>query len=116
VRPLGGGLWIREYGFSDIAILNAQLQSLVSLADYADRSRDPDARRVVGSLDAATRALLPRFDTGCWSLYSLGGSPASLHYHRYHVQLLGQLAKRDAFWRETRDRWAGYLRSGSTSC
>jgi hypothetical protein len=108
VRPLAGGLWIREYGFSDIAILNAQLQSLVSLTSFAAIANTSGARRAVTQLDQATRALLGEFDTGCWSLYSLGGARASPHYHEYHVQLLRRLAanRSHAIWRETVGRWS----------
>src|SRR5437868_4550730 len=38
--------------------------------------------------------MLPRFDTGYWSLYSLGGPEAPLDYHQYVVRLLGILSKR----------------------
>jgi hypothetical protein len=116
---LGGGLWIREYGFSDMAILNAHLQSLVSLYEYARISGDPRAAATVARMDSAAHSLLPQFDTGCWSLYSLGGSPASLGYHTYHVALLGQLTAEtgDPLWKETEDRWKGYLASGGpTAC
>jgi hypothetical protein len=116
---LGGGLWIREYGFSDMAVLNAHLQSLVSLGEYVRISGDPAATATLGRMNTAARTLLPQFDTGCWSLYSLGGSPASLHYHTYHVELLHQLATAtgDPFWKQTEDRWRGYLTSGGpTAC
>ncbi len=115
----GGGLWIREYGYSDMAVLNAQLQSLVSLYDYVKTSGDSLARADVAKMSSATSTLLPQLDTGCWSRYSLGGSPASLHYHTYHVSLLNQLAERtgNPLWSTTAARWDGYLRSGGpTSC
>jgi hypothetical protein len=107
---LGGGLWVREYGFSDSPILNAQLQSLVSLRSYVELTNDADARELVAKLETASRNLLHRFDTGCWSLYALGGSPASLDYHTYHISLLKQLAKGEpGLWSETAGRWEGYL-------
>jgi hypothetical protein len=58
--------------------------------------------------------LLPEFDTGCWSRYSLGGSPASMHYHTYHVSLLEQLGSRtgEAVWSERATRWDGFLTAG----
>ncbi|MGH3029503.1 MAG: D-glucuronyl C5-epimerase family protein, partial [Gaiellaceae bacterium] len=114
LRPLAGGLWIREYGFAETAILNAQLQSIVSLSEYVDLSGDEDARAVVARMTAAARALLPRFDTGCWSRYSLDGALASTSYHTYHVSLLRQLARRtgDAVWSETTARWNRYAHAG----
>ena len=109
-----GMLWIREYSFSDMAILNAHLQSLISLREYESISHDPQTAATIARLDASAQALLPEFDTGCWSRYSLGGSPASLHYHSYHVSLLEQLAEQsgEALWRDTAARWQGYLDAG----
>jgi D-glucuronyl C5-epimerase C-terminus/Putative peptidoglycan binding domain len=112
---LGGGVWVREYGYTDMAILNAQLQSLVSLYDYVRITGDEAARATTEKMALATKALLPQFDTGCWSRYSLGGSPASVHYHTYHVSLLKQLADvtGDSVWATTASRWQGYLQAGA---
>ena len=112
MMPLGGGLWIREYGFTDTAILNAQLQSLISLESYAKVVKQAAARRVATQVYVATQALLPRFDLGCWSRYSLGGAVAALHYHRYHVELLRRLMTthaEDPIWRTTYLDWKGCL-------
>ncbi len=108
---LGGGVWIREYGYSDMPILNAQLQSLLSLMDYVRISGDKAAMAYVAKQAAASKTLLASFDTGCWSRYSLNGSPASLDYHKYHVRLLQKLAKTtgEAIWPQTASRWEGYL-------
>ena len=113
-QTLGGGTWVKEYSYSDMAVLNAQLQSIVSLAEYARITEDAEAQRYVESLSTAARTLLPEFDTGCWSRYSLGGSPASDSYHRYHVNLLQRLSQIEghAVWAETGARWKGYLSSG----
>jgi peptidoglycan hydrolase-like protein with peptidoglycan-binding domain len=113
-RPLGGGIWVREYGFSDMAVLNAQLQSILSLSDYVEITGDEDARAFVAEMSAAAQALLPQFDTGCWSRYSYEGNPATPSYHAYHVQLLKKLAasKGDAIWRDTQARWAAYQSRG----
>jgi hypothetical protein len=107
-RPLGGGMWIREYGFSDIAILNAQLQSLISLSRYADVAGDAEAQAFAAEMDTATRNLLPSFNHGaCWSLYSLDGNPAPEPYQRYHISLLKLLAESTgaAIWADTARRW-----------
>jgi peptidoglycan hydrolase-like protein with peptidoglycan-binding domain len=112
---LGGGVWVREYGYTDMAILNAQLQSLVSLYEFVKITGDETARATTDRMALATRTLLPQFDTGCWSRYSLGGSPASVHYHTYHVSLLKQLADvtGDPVWGTTASRWQGYLQAGA---
>jgi hypothetical protein len=106
-------VWIREYSFSELPILNAQLQTIVSLADYAQVSGDSGARDVVVQLEAAARSLLSRFDMGCWSRYSLGGRPATPAYHAYHIRLLRRLTAltHDRVWAATADRWQRGLTS-----
>ena len=118
LRPLGGGAWILEYGFSDMAVLNAQLQSLVSLDGFGELTDDPEVHRTIARLDVASRALLLRFDTGCWSRYSLGGGEADLHYHAYHVELLRRLAatRPHPIWKRTADRWSRFLRNRLRPC
>jgi D-glucuronyl C5-epimerase-like protein len=118
LRPLGGGSWIVEYSFNDMAVLNAQLQSLLSLDSYGELTEAPDVHRTIARLDVAARTLLPRFDTGCWSRYSLGGNDADLHYHSYHVELLGRLAttRPHAIWRRTHDRWSRLLEHRALPC
>ena len=109
---LAGGKWVKEYGFVETPILNAQLQTLLSVRHYAEITGDDDARAFAEELAIASRALLPRFDTGCWSLYSLAGSPASAHYHAYHVELLQALGKTDPVFEDFGNRWERYLEAG----
>jgi hypothetical protein len=93
-RPVQTGPWIRLYAFNDATVLNAQLQTIVSLQDYATQTGDQAAANLASQLQGATVGLLPRFDTGAWSLYSLGGAEAPLDYHKFVVRLLNTLAKR----------------------
>jgi hypothetical protein len=93
-RSVQTGPWIRLYAFNDETVLNAQLQTIVSLQDYATQTGDQAAADLVSRLQAAAVGLLPKFDTGYWSLYSLGGTEAPLDYHKYVVRLLGILTKR----------------------
>jgi D-glucuronyl C5-epimerase C-terminus len=95
-RSVPAGPWIRLYAFNNDTVLNAQLQTIVSLQDYATQTKDPAAAALASQLQAAAVAMLPRFDTGYWSLYSLGGGEAPLDYHKYVVRLLTMLAKRTA--------------------
>jgi D-glucuronyl C5-epimerase-like protein len=95
-RSAPTGPWIRLYAFNDETVLNAQLQTIVSLQDYSTATNDQAAASLASQLQAATIGLLPRFDTGYWSLYSLGGAEAPLDYHKYVVRLLTMLAKRTA--------------------
>jgi hypothetical protein len=111
LMPLAGGSWIREYGFTHEVILNAQLQSIISLESYAAIAKSGNARRVARDLIVAARRVLPAFDMGCWSRYELGGGAASLRYQLYHVKLLRQLAETHAapIWRNTYIRWSHCL-------
>jgi hypothetical protein len=93
-RRVATGSWIRLYAFSDLTVLNAQLQTISSLQDYATEAGDAGATVLANQLQSAAIGLLPRFDTGAWSLYALGGAEAPLEYHRYVVRLLTTLAKR----------------------
>ncbi|HXV33904.1 MAG TPA: D-glucuronyl C5-epimerase family protein [Gaiellaceae bacterium] len=110
----GGGPWVQEYSFSDLAVLNAHLQSILSLLDYVELTGDEKARAYAAELDRTARSALPSLDTGCWSLYSLGGRPATVAYHSYHVDLLDRLAARTGsdVYRDTGARWRGYLEAG----
>lgn len=107
-----GHEWVRLYSFSGLAVLNAQLQTALSVRDYAALAMDADAADVGGRLEASTVALLPAFDTGAWSLYAFRGSEASLGYHTYVVSLLKRLAQRavDPVWRATAERYDSYTK------
>jgi D-glucuronyl C5-epimerase C-terminus len=110
VRPLPEGLFIRLYSFSDLAVLNAHLQAVVSLEDYALTLEDPEGQDVAGQLRASAAALLPKFDTGAWSLYALGANESTLDYHRYVISLLKRIGARnkDPFWTDYGNRFAAY--------
>ena len=110
VMQLSPGPWIRLYGFDREIVLNAQLQSVVSLMQYADDTGNLEAGALAQRLDAAARALLPRFDTGDWSLYELGGAYATKEYQLFVTQLLAKLAERtqDSFWADAAQRFHGY--------
>lgn len=109
-----GGLWIREYGYTEQVILNAQLQSVLALESYASIAQTPASQRLAASLERASRMLLPRFDLGCWGRYELGGVAADAHYETYHVELLRRLAAtHDApVYRDTYARWSRCISTG----
>jgi hypothetical protein len=102
--------WIALYSFDRAPVLNAQLQATLSLGDYAELTGDADAGAFVARLTTSAQTLLPSFDTGYWSLYSLRGGDSPLHYHDYVIALLRRLAARtgDGSWRETADRFLAY--------
>jgi hypothetical protein len=110
VRALPEGPWIKLYSFDPAPVLNAQLQSAISIDDYAQISGNTGAAGLAAQLTAAAEALLPRFDTGYWSLYSLNGKESPLGYHDYVVSLLKKLAGRtdDATWSDYASRFQSY--------
>lgn len=93
VISLPQGPWIRLYSFSGAVVLNAQLQALLSLRQYAALTDDVRAQELIDRLAQSSRLLLPRFDTGWWSRYELSGGQASIDYHRYVTSLLWKLAR-----------------------
>jgi hypothetical protein len=113
VQQLSAGPWIRLYSFDREVVLNAQLQAILSLQDYTQATNDPNAAALAQQMTAAAEALLPRFDTGYWSLYELGGTEASLEYQQYVTQLLIKLAQRnpqDPVWQDAAARFYAYVK------
>lgn len=107
---LPSGPWIRLYGFSGEVVLNAQLQTILSLLDYARSTQDEAAASLAQQLATTAQALLPRFDTGDWSRYNLGGGYAPRDYQKFVTDLLAKLAKQtqDPFWVATSQRFHSY--------
>lgn len=110
VRALPQGPWIKLYSFDSAPVLNAQLQSVISIGDYAQISGNTGAAGLAAQLQATAEALLPQFDTGFWSLYSLAGKEAPLSYHDYVVSLLTKLANRtgDTTWSDFATKFKSY--------
>ena len=111
VLHVSTGPWIRLYSFDSEIVLNAQLQAVLSLQDYAQLEGDASAQSLASALNASAKALLPRFDTGAWSLYSLSGPEAPFDYQRYVTLELRQLAARDPTWSAAAGRFVAYLRT-----
>ena len=107
---LSSGPWIRLYGFDREIVLNAQLQAILSLAEYGRTAGDAGAQALAQRMTAAGRGLLWRFDTGDWSRYELGGGYAKKDYQVFVTTLLGKLAKQtqDPFWQDAAVRFTNY--------
>jgi hypothetical protein len=85
-----------QYSFApQTDIINAFLQSLIGLYDYAQLSGSAQARELFAAGNAQAQAELPRFDTGAWSLYQ-PGMEDSLDYHTLVTGFLDQLCTRTA--------------------
>ena len=110
LTSVAAGPWIRLYSFTPLVVLNAQLQTVISLQTYATASGNTTAGALAARMQAAAAAMLPRFDTGYWSYYSLGGDPAPLSYEQYVTQLLHKLAPADPRFAAAAVRFTTYLK------
>jgi D-glucuronyl C5-epimerase C-terminus len=92
--PTALGARYVQYTFApNTVILNAFLQSLIGLYDYAHVSGDPLATQLFAAGNAEAQAEVPQFDTGAWSLYQPGVED-TLSYHELVTGFLQQLCTR----------------------
>jgi hypothetical protein len=110
LRTTSFGPWVRLYSFSSLVVLNAQLQTAISLADYADGSGDDAAAALASRLRSAAAAGLGSFDTGFWTRYALPSEMSTLEYHLYVVSLLRRLAIDDPRFAPAATRFAAYTK------
>ena len=93
---IGTGLGARylQYSFAPgVDIINAFLQSLIGLYDYAQVSGDREAAALFAAGNREAQAELPHFDTGSWSLYQPGVLD-TLSYHELVTGFLEELCAR----------------------
>ncbi|HEU0018730.1 MAG TPA: D-glucuronyl C5-epimerase family protein [Thermoleophilaceae bacterium] len=84
VRTSGpfGGVHYLQYSFAPgLYIINAFLQSLIGLYDYAEITGDRAARKLFADGEPEARRELPANDTGDWSTYSYRGAESTREYH-----------------------------------
>jgi D-glucuronyl C5-epimerase C-terminus len=92
--PTALGARYVQYSFTPgTSIINAFLQSLIGLYDYAQVSHDPLAEQLFNAGNAEAEAEVPHFDTGAWSLYQPGVED-TLSYHELVTGFLQQLCQR----------------------
>jgi D-glucuronyl C5-epimerase C-terminus len=92
--PTPVGARYLQYTFSPRTdIINAFLQSLIGLYDYARLSGNAEGEQLFSAGNAQAQAELPRFDTGAWSLYQ-PGLEDDLSYHELVTGFLDQLCSR----------------------
>ena len=90
--PAGAMYAEYTYAPSD-KILNGFIQSLVGLYDYTSITKDPLGLALFEAGDAEARAIVPRYDTGAWSLYDQFGE-SDLNYHELLTEFLQHLCER----------------------
>lgn len=111
VRRDGGFHYLGYSGNKNMIILNMFLQSIDAIHDFALITNDRKGRYLYRQGIEAARVETPKFDTGSWSLYSLGGPRSDLHYHELTITFLSKVCKdtKDAVFCETRDKFQRYL-------
>jgi hypothetical protein len=77
----------------DLRVINAFLQSVIGLYDFAQSTGDPRAQALYESAEAEARVETPRYNTGAWSLYSLSRE-SDLGYHKLTRDFLTRLCDR----------------------
>ena len=77
----------------DLRVINAFLQSIIGLYDFAQLTGDPRAGALYSSGEAEARVETPRYNTGAWSLYSLSRE-SDLSYHKLVRDFLRRLCDR----------------------
>jgi hypothetical protein len=88
------GALYAQYSFAPRdRILNGFIQALVGLYDYTSISKDPLGLSLFQAGDDEARVLVPRYDTGAWSLYDQFGE-SSLGYHELLREFLQHLCER----------------------
>jgi hypothetical protein len=111
--PTPAGARYLQYSFApQTDIINAFLQSLIGLYDYAQESGDPGAEQLFRAGNAQAQAELPRFDTGAWSLYQ-PGIEDDLNYHELVTGFLQQLCSRTkaAIYCGTAQHFQAYMKT-----
>jgi hypothetical protein len=94
VRAVGGSHYLLYSYAPRMRVLNAFLQALIGLHDYAQITGDQRAHALFAAGDAAARREVPRYDTGSWSLYSRPGGPSTWDYHLLVRDFLKGLCER----------------------
>ena len=90
------GAFYLIYSFApDMRVLNAHLQAVIGLYDFAQLTGDPRALALFTAGETEARAIVPSYDTGKWSLYDQTHE-SDLSYHKLVTTFLGNLCKRTA--------------------
>ena len=114
VKGEGGGYHYAIYSFSPgLKVLNAFLQTITGIYDYAKTAKDSRAMALFRAGDRSARREVPRYDTGAWSLYSQGGAESNANYHNVVTDFLENLCTRTktSVYCQKADRFNAYKRA-----
>jgi hypothetical protein len=91
---LAAGDWFLLYSFDPgQLVLNADLDAVIALHELRVATGSPWVTALAHDALHSLEHYLPRFDTGSWSYYSLGGRLADLNYHVLNLELSQQLCQ-----------------------
>jgi hypothetical protein len=93
---LGHGMaWFALYSFAPrLRVLNAHLDAVAALFDFAQASGDPHTKAAYDAGLLAAHRRIRAFDTGAWSKYANPGALADLNYHVLNTTLADEVCKR----------------------
>lgn len=91
--PVGARYLLYSFAPGEI-VVNASVQTLVALHDYAQITQSAGAGRLYRAGDRQARLDVGAGNTGAWSLYQLGGSESDLSYHELLTGFLHNLCDR----------------------
>jgi D-glucuronyl C5-epimerase C-terminus len=90
-----GQVWFALYSFAPRQrVLNAHLQAVAALFDFAQASGDPHTKAAYDAGLHAVRRRIGGFDTGVWSKYANPGRLADLNYHVLNRDLARGVCRR----------------------
>jgi len=90
----GTGPFYLIYSFSTTQqVINAHLQAVIGLHDFWQITGDQVAQTLFQQGDTEAQAVLPRYDTGHWSLYDQS-TESDLSYHQLLITFLDNLCQR----------------------
>jgi hypothetical protein len=107
-----GAIWFEKFAHPDNQrpkVLNGHLFVIIGLYDIAERLGRDDVWELANQAMEAARLLMPRFDLGDWSAYSILGNRASRHYHKVVVTQLSILSARAAWVQVWHNKFQTYL-------
>lgn len=117
VPTSGGAVRYLQYTYAPRDfILNAFLQSLVGLYDYATIAKDKTAMKLFQAGSRQAQKDVVTDDTGAWTLYENPGAEADLSYQELVNGFVANLCTRTkaAAYCNASRRWAGYLKTPPT--
>jgi hypothetical protein len=114
-RIINGFVFYEEYpSEKNYHVLNGFIYSLWGLLDLVRYNNNDPARQLWESGLATLTSILPKYDTGNWSLYHIGDgmkNPATIAYHKIHIEQLKVMhaVTGQKVFMDYAQKWQGYL-------